>query len=510
MKGQFTNIIERGFSTIELLIALSLLAIIMVGAIASITSAQYWFVTAQIANEALYKNKILFFDIERLSKENFQQVLTSKAYASKEVDLPSDATCISGGQCYFIETQVTDISSCAKEVQASVRWKIAERYATSSVTASMYLPNVSEILAVGGDCLIERIHGDWHTNVPTLGSQTNLLTQGNTGIDVLDKHMYITSVTAPFFRMYKIPENPTHPLMFVGSSTVSGLRVNDVEVIRDYATGREYAYLMQHSSTSQLVVYEVTEPDTPTKLAELTLHNVASSGSFPQGWRVVAYGNQLFVVTRETTGPELHIFSIEDPRLPTEVTSAAINLNRTVNDMVIRDEIVNGSKRRFLYLAASSDLKEVGVYDVTGNIPVEVAAINLTGSADAVSIYLTGSILFVGRKSSAAPELYAFESQKMVRNELEVLGTAEVGAEVLSLQSTGSELIIGTGKNGAEFQIWNTDIQTWDPSIVNSGQLSSFSSSRLAPLGIDVGSNAVYVMGQSQTQPEMISALYIP
>ncbi|MBY0537882.1 hypothetical protein K2P47_00600 [Patescibacteria group bacterium] len=510
MKGLFTKNIIVGFSTIELLIAFALLSVIMVGAVGSIMSAQYWFITAQISNEAINKSKIIIGNIQAVGTENFQQVSTITSEVSKDEGLLSDKSCIDGGQCYFVDKTVTDISSCAKEVTVSVSWKISERYPSSSVTTRSYLSNNNEILSAGGDCLVEALHNDWGEVLPQLGGQIILPPQQITGVDVLGEYMYVTSMQSPFLRIFKLSDNPDHAPVLVSSSSVQGIRINDIDVIRDYLTGRMYAYLMQHSSTSQLIVYDVTDSTSPEFLAEYPLLNVASAGSFPQGWRVVAYGNQLFVVTRETTGPELHIFSIMDPRLPLEITTAPINLNRTVNDMVIRDEIVNGLKRRFLYLAASSDLKEVGVYDVTDTVPVEIAAINLNGNADAVSIYLNGSILYVGRRNSTTPELYAFNSQKLIANELQVLATGEVGGEVLALTSTGRELVVGTGKNGSEFQIWNNDLQTWNSLVVNAGQLSSFSSPRIAPLGIDIGMNNMFVVSQSQTLSENISVLYTP
>lgn len=510
MRGQFTKNKFVGFSTIELLIALSLLSVIMVVALEAIMSAQYWFVTAQMSNEAVTKNKIITRKIQIIGKENFQQVSTVTSEVSKDADLESDRSCINGGQCYFVSKTVTDLSSCAKEVKVSVNWKIGQRYATSSVTTSSYLSNNDEILAVGGDCLVSALKGNWSEGSPELGSQISLLSQQITGVDVLGEFIYVTSAQSPFLRIFKISEDSSSKPVLVGSSTVQGLRLNDVEVIKDYLTGRIYGYLMQHSSTSQLIVYDLTESGSPHLLTELSLLNVASGGSFPQGWRVVAYGNQLFVVSRETTGPELHIFSITDPRAPVELTSAPVNLNRTVNDMVIRDEIISGVKKRFLYVAASSDLKEVGVYDVTNNVPVEIAAINLSGNADAISIHLNGSVLYVGRRSSSAPELYAFNSQKLIENELEVLGTGEVGGEVLSLVSTGKELVVGTGKNGSELQIWNIDISTWNPSVINAGQVSSFNSPRIAPLGIDVGLDNLVTVSQSLTQNESISVLYKP
>jgi hypothetical protein len=510
MKALSIKYSSCGFSTIELLIALALLSVIMTGSVLAIGSAQYWFITAETSTEALYKNKIILQDVMSVSRDNFQLVSSTEEYELNDSALPSTNSCLSGGLCYSAQTLVTDVSSCAKEVLVSVYWKLGLRYATSSMSNNMYLSNQKEIIANYGDCQVGVLKGDWQHSTPVLGGSLNLSAQGNTGIDVVGEYMYVTSIREPYLRIFKINKDAKAAPVMVGSSMGAGVRLNDIEVIRDFLTGRVYAYVMQHSTTSQLAVFDVTEASDPQLLTELPLYGVASAGSFPQGWRVVAYGGQLFVVSRETTGPELHIFSIKNPRAPVEITSHAINLNRTVNDMVVRDEVVGTEMRRFLYLAASSDLKEVGVYDVTEATPVEVSATNLIGSADAVSLYLTGNRVYVGRKSSAASELYVFDASKLIRNELKVVGVSEVGADVLALSGTGKVLILGTSKTGSEIQIWSKDVATWSQTLVNSGRLSFVSGPRLAPLGIDLGPNNLYLISQSQTQPETVAVMYTP
>jgi hypothetical protein len=163
-----------------------------------------------------------------------------------------------------------------------------------------------------------------------------------------------------------------------------------------------------------------------------------------------------------------------------------------------------------LYLAASSDLKELGVYDVTNSPPVEVAAINLTGSADAISIYLNGNVVYLGRRSNTSSELYAFSSQKLIVNDLEVLGVSEVGADVLALGGTGQALLLGTSKIGAEFQVWDSDTTMWSQTLPNAGRRSFVTNSKLAPLGFDVSAHNVYAISESTTQPEIISVILTP
>lgn len=510
MKEQFIKNIYQGFSTIELLIALTLMTIIMTGALQSVWGNQYWLMTATTVHEAIQKNKSIIEEMVNVSTLNFQHVSSTKSLYAVDPADPMDQTCIDGGLCYETETMVTDISSCAKSVAVDVRWKLGLRYATNTYTTITYLANNKEISAVGGDCLITSPQGNWGVSSVTLGSVLPQMPMGTTGIDVLGNFVYVTSIQSPYLRVFEISNTTPTFTMLVGSSTGANVRLNDIDVIRDFSTGRLYAYVTQHSTSSQLAVYDVTDSASPLLLVQLPLYNVASAGSFPQGWRVFAYGEKLYVVSRETTGPELHIFSILDPRLPVEHASAVINLNRTVNDMVVRDEMIGNTLRRFLYLAASADLKEVGVYDVTGAVPIEVAAINLAGTADASSLYLTGNTLYVGRKSSSLPELYVFDAIKLTTGQLHVLGSSEVGTEVLALNGTGAVLIIGTGKNGEELQLWNPDVYSWSTTTVNAGRLAAFNSSRLAPLGFDMKDDYLYLASQSVTQPESLSVLYSP
>jgi len=488
-----------GFSTLEIVIALALLLVVISGAVSASMASEYWALTAETASEGL-----------SLAKTAIEQLRTEAAvdflHASTSLVQLVDDSCIAGGLCYGVQRIVTDISSCSKFAEARVTWKIASRYPTSTVQLYTNVTNNAEIIASGGDCLLATPAGDWRSGALAVAQSVSLAPSGITGIDVLQKRIYLTSTQSPPLRIFSVPTTTAGQSYLLGSSSGNGIRLNAVDAVRDVSTGRIYAYATVHASTTQLVVFEVTDATHPVVVNSQTLSGVVPTGSFPEGWRVAAYGNRLYVTTRETAGPELHIFNSNQPAQPTEIPSAAFELNRTVNDMAVRDQMVNGSVHRLLFLASSAGLKEFAIIDVTNDTPTELLAIDLPGSIDARSLALVGSRVFVGRASNAfGPELYQFAVTSLLRGETASLATAEVGADVLSLRVSGDSVFLGTGKTGEEFQVWSSDPASWDATRVNSGRLAKASVPHLAPLGIDMTERAVVAATQSLSQPEQIT-----
>jgi hypothetical protein len=373
-----------------------------------------------------------------------------------------------------------------------------------------YFANNDEIIAKGGDCKVSEPHGNWLTgSLGVVGSEISP-PLFSTAVDVFGEYMYVTSSSSPQLAMYSTPTAlGTNPIL-VHSSSVYGIRVNALDVVGDMKTGRTYAYMMQHASTSQLAIVDVTDVAHPEPILQKSFGGIPVGSSFPQGWRVVAYGNRLYVTTRETAGPEFHVFDITVPHLTYEIVGSTVNLNRTVNDMVVREQVVGGVSHTYVYLATSAALKELSIYDVTNDVPIEVASFNLPGTEDASSLYLAGNSLYLGRKSGSGNELYVFDVLSLMQGVGTPLATSEVGADVHTLSGSGLFVSLGTNKSGSEFQIWNKDLSTWSTSVVNAGRISFMSIPHIAPLGIDSKSDYFYVVNQSKTQPQKISVIYSP
>ena len=499
---------KSGFSTIELAIAFALICIVLVGAVSANFSAQYWGITSETANEALYKAKTTLEDLRADAKENFYQTVSSPLTISKDASDPADASCIAGGLCYSVKKTVTDISSCSKYVEADVEWQV-KNYPTMSTNLFTYLTNSPEIIARGGDCILDEPSGNWISNSPTdLGSLSYNPGKQFTGIDVLHKYIYTTSNTSPYFSVYSIPTAIGQNPVLVSATTdivkVLGVpvKLNALDVEEDLATGRTYAFVAVNATTKQLAVIDVTDPSTPTLSVERTLQNVDSSGSYPQGWHVFVYGGRLYMTTRETSGNEFHIFDISTPTLPIE--KANYNLDRTVNDIVVRDQKISGTTRRFVYLASDSNQKELSVLDVTGDVISEIGSVDL-------SLSLIGNYLYFGRQSNTTgPELFVFDVTDPTADlSTKIITSAEVGANVTKIETIGKYVYIGTSKSGQEFQVWNSDFSTWDPNTLNAGRFTKYSFSNLSPLGFDIDGNWLYAISNNVTS-DKLGVIYTP
>ena len=245
-------------------------------------------------------------------------------------------------------------------------------------------------------------------------------------------------------------------------------------------------------------------------VAERKLAGIPSPGLLSEGWKVFVYGSRLYMTTRETIGNEFHIFNISTPTQPTEIGNG-FQLNRTVNDMVVRDQKVGSIVHRFVFLAAAADAKELGVLDVTNDVVSEIAFVDLPGSQDGLSIFLLGHHLYLGRASNTSgPELYAFNATNPATLSLSsIVGQGEVGANVRSLKVSGAYVFVGTSRSGQEFQVWNADYSVWNSSVLNAGRFQIYNFSHFAPAGMDLDGNWIYVVSQRANSPgDALRVLY--
>lgn len=494
--GKNKSFFISGFSTLELMIAFVLISIVLVGAVGANFSAQYWSITAETANEALYKASTRLEDLRSLVKEDFYQVVSTASEPSKDPDDPVDASCIAGGLCYYVDTTSTDLSSCSKYVEAKVEWHVDD-YPKATTKLFTYLTNSPEIISRGGDCILNEPKGDWGNNAPQeVGSLAFSPGEKFTGIDVLHKKIYTTSNSFPAFKIFNAPANIDDNPAQVGSLNIivgsQSRTLNGLDVEEDLATGRTYAFIAVNATTSQLAVIDVTDWSNPTLIDTRNLEDVDPDGSEPEGRLVYVYGGRLYVTTRYTAGREFHIFDISTPTIPTEIGNG-FELGRTVNAMVVREQKIGNVMRRFAFLAASSDLKELAVLDVTNDSVSEISEVNISGGQNGLSLSLIGNNLYFGRQSdSAGDELYVFDIKDPTNPQ--ILGQGEAGADIRDLEVSGKYMYVGTSKIGQEFQVWNSDYSTWGG--LNEGRFTSYNFPHLAPLGFDIDGDWAYLLGQ--------------
>ncbi len=419
---------QRGFSTLEIMIAFAIMSLVFGGVMLADFSSNYWVIASQTSNEGLYKAKTRLEELRAASRQDFYSAVSSPA--AKDMD----ASCTSGSLCYFVESVVTDISTCSKYAQAVSSWAV-RGYPTTTTSLPTHLTYPAEAISLGGDCLLNPPKGTW-ASAHTTGTAS---VPGNPkGVDALGGITYVVSDTTPYLATYYQGGLVAYTNNFKVSDPVNGF-----DVARDAATGRTYAFLAVASTTGQLAIVDVTDQASPTEITRVSLAGVVPTGSAPQGWRVAYYGQRVYITVRETAGPELHIFDVANPAAPNQL--ASVELNTSVYDLVVRDEESSGTTKRFAYLATTKgSAGKVLVYDVTtpGSV-VEVTGAATTLPTNAKSLALAGRTLYVGTDAvSGGGEVYALNvtNPGAVSGGFPTLFSGEVGAGVVGLKVAGEHL----------------------------------------------------------------------
>lgn len=425
----------RGFSTLEIMISFAIMSLVFAGVMLADFSSTYWVIASQTSSEGLYKAKTRIEELRAASKKDFYSVTSS--LPAKDMD----TACAQGGLCYFVESLVTDISTCSKYIEAVSSWRV-DGYPTTTTSLPTHLTNPSEAVALGGDCVLNPPKGAWTS---TSASSTATIAGTPSAVDVIGGFAYIGSDAAPYLSTWR-----GGTLSYTNSFKVSD-PVNGLDVLRDEATGRTYAFLALASTTAQMAVVDVTDPLAPVELTRMDLYNVSAGGSFPQGWRVLYYNQRLYITTRETTGPEFHVFDVGNPGVPNELGS--FELNTSVYDLAVRDEKVAGTTKRFAYLATTQgSAGKIIVLDVTNPAAIsEVTGAATTLPANAKSISLSGRTLFVGTDSSSDKELLAYDASDVMgaTTGFARIAAAEIGSAVVGLKAIGGFVFALTSTQSA-------------------------------------------------------------
>ncbi len=483
-----------GFSTLEIMIAFAIMSIVLTGVVTADFAAQYWTITSQTSNEALYKAKTNLEHLRADSKTNFYAVVS--APSAKD----PDSSCNSGGLCYFIKNDVTDVSSCSKYVQSNVSWQVTG-YPVSVTELFTYLTNPAEAIAEGGDCILNYPAGPWK-NIDTLFSVDDLGPGYSISADNFNSNTYVLKDQSPYVQVAP----SSGGIAPYRNSFAADLPLNAIDVARDAATGRNYAYTAAAGTSGQLQVIDFTDIYNPTTVASSTLAGVDSSGAAPQGFRITYYGQMVYESTLFTTGPEFHVFDVNNPVIPTE--KGSIGVAASIYAIAVRDQLSGGVKHRFAYLATDAIQKEIIVLDVTDptNITEVLSAdTDLPGNYKARALFLSGNTLYVGRDTipGGGENFYALDVSDPLAavsgTGLPVLGKADISIDsssnIKDIRVSGPYLFvaINNGSNtSGQLQVRNSDMTT------NFSLISTFDSAGLVDLDFD--GNYLYAVDKSDIQ----------
>ena len=431
---------NKGMATLEILMAFAILILCMSAVILVVFGNQSMAVDSETNNEAISKAQALLEEARADSREDFASVETSSIenddIYQKQIIVDPFAT-----------------TACSKQVEAKITWT-TEANRPQNINFFSRVVNIPEALALGGDC----------PAVPpgpgfTIGGELNMGSEKTNGLDVFNKKVFIALQDSPGLAFVDVTDY-TNPFQIINGYNV-GSEVNDIDVAKDSDTGKVYAYIVKETATNQLQIIDVTDVDNPTFIRNINLPEVEGS-SEPEGYRVYYYKERLYVTTKETAGPELHIFDVSDPTANPLPKFGTKNLNRTVNDIIVTDQNIGGTNYTVAYMAADSNLKEVGVFDVTtAGVANEMYSLNMTGSADAYSVFFSSvsKLLYIGRQTNSAEEFFAFDATNSF-TALTEKAKKEVGENPMGLRIVGTYAYMVTNDSNEDFQTYNADPTT--------------------------------------------------
>lgn len=488
-----------GFSTLEALIAIAVLTLSISAATLLVFGAQSLSIDTAANADGLAVAQTLLENARATAAGSFGSVVSTS---------PSTAN------GYTSSLAVNDNGLCEKWVTGNVAWNVSSiRRQTISLTTDISDPELA--LALGGDCDSPPGGGGPGPGGGGGPTWTNPQTQGSanfnpgkpTSIDVLNAIVHLGSDKDPGIQIADAT-NPAAPFFVSFSNGFKvGVAVNGLDVARRAADNHVYAYIARDDKNTQFQIVDVTDIRNPVSKATLGFPSVLPGGSFPQGWRIVYFGDRAYVTVRETAGPEFHVVNVQDPSNPLEL-GTGFEVNGTVTGFAVTAVKVNSISHRVAYLATKRDTKELMVLDVTDPTAVkEITAANqnLSGTADARAIYLAGNRLYLGRDAGSGAELYIYDASYGVDGlgnltvTLTLKGSKGIGTDIVALRTSRSKFgFIGTTKSNEEFQIWNIA----DPANIT--KISSYNFPNIIEGGVEVEGDYVYSTSQANDSLRII------
>jgi hypothetical protein len=479
---------SRGFLTLELLLAITVFAIMMSGVFAVASGGQ-----------------TMGTDVG-LSKGGIGYTLSSIQQKTQLASVLSGFNALvnstSTSDVYVATTTITSVSPCMKAVTQSSGWG-SEYKRSLSVSLSTLVPSLDIAQQFGGGC-DPLPPGSWDTPRTYGGLSSSDFSGQGTGVAAASiggtRYAFLTTDTASQDDFYVI--DVSNPETLSPSNVIASIDVG--EGLNGITLGKindtTYAFLLNNSNSGQLQVYDVsTNPAVPAFVASSTLPNISttcSPASSPcrAGQSIFFNNGKLYVGTKYFafgalgTNHEFHIFDVSNPSNPLwPVWSTSINVDRDVNDIAV----ANG----YAYLATGpgsppAPYTPLKAYDLTSLAPIS-NAFTITLQRKGTDVFILGNTLYLGlERGSSGENFYILNISNpavipatplgkksldgnttetgglMVQGKyafIGMLGTNSQDAfQVLDVSNPGSPLRINTCTAGVPFPQGMTDVAYMD------------------------------------------------
>lgn len=481
MKAPFPgNNLQRGLSTLEVLIAFAILTLSIVATVMVLFGSQSLAIDTQTNIESLGKAESQIEVARATARANFSSV-GSIAPTADDI--------------YSKKLTVTDVDSSTKQVTSEVDWGSGGRNLYTQLSTIL-----TNWLQPADKCNIITNPG-WK-NPQVIGFYDFPSPGGATGLFVAGKKVYVvsdpTSATKDDFYAVDARDlsDSIHSL-----SAFSSFHTSDYALCKStpasicgltsiVVNGR-YAYVTVDSAKAQLFVIDLLNYADLTSSSIIKHIDFTSAGDAAVGNTVTYADGELYVGLTKSNGAEFQVLSVSNPAFPAPVGTYEVGAG--INKIVIQGTTA--------YLATDDTNKPLIALDVSNPAnPTPSDSYNSAPSVlfgQSIAIDANTNTLYFGRKgANDNPKFFGFAPNNISTPTWTVDLDKKSG--VYTMISRSNLLFMTTADPNRSFQIWNTSS---NPPALYTLPLSL---EEVSTAGSDCAGNYIYVGERSQHAMQII------
>ncbi len=464
MKDKLITKNQRGFSTLEILIAFVVIILSITAVIIVMFGNQSTGIASQTNSEATQKAQKMLEEAQANSTLDFSLVNNIAPIAE---------------DIYTKSLLVEVVDFFTKKVTAKVSWK-NDNTANQSVNLSTLITAPENVN--GGTTCNSVLSGDW-AHPQSLGSADVGQNNGGTDVDILNTKAYVTANASAANK---------HDFYIVD---VSNPNINNLPILNSVDTGPglqavhvagNYAYVANGSINAQLQIIDLQT--NPLQYVNFKINGVTGSGAQALGTSIFYKDKYVYLgLTTTASGPEFNIVDVSNPATP--VWKGGYTIGHNINAIYV--------KGIYAYIASpdSNELIVLNISDPTN--PTLVSQLDLSdNSSNGKSIAIVGNTLYLGRTEGASPATKEFQLINILNPAAPVPGNSlDIGSTVNAIAIRDNLAFMLTADTNLGFQIWD----------LNTGSMyGSKNVQQTSTGGMDCEGNYIFIAQRSNKALQII------
>lgn len=465
---------QSGFSTIEILIATSILVVVFSAVILLVLGSQKLTTDTQTAHEAQLLNEKILESARSTTITDFNNNLSNIIGTNPE-------------GIYTKSLTSSYISPCVRKITSRIDWTREGR--PQYVTATTQVTNPAFVFSSGTEC---------NTTPPSGGSpwegcyQYSSADLPSSNYDAYDVAVARINGTKYLF-MVGHPSNQNNPedlWIYNINNVASPTYVNKIDANADNQHGLNaivvvkqganyYAYMAGDDNKKQLAVVNVTDP---TNLGTPTTLTINGFGNGSTTKAIEYVNNTVFLAINNT----IQAINVTTPATPT--VSSVISLSNGVN---VNKLALNNS---YLFAATSDNNAEL-VRILLSNYATRTSY-NAPGNEDGTAVYVTGGTAYLGRTQNNQD----LDVVDVSSGSLTSLGLKNMNhqnnSDVVDIVVTANFAFVASTSANKELQVYNVS----NPSNIIQKCLNPAANPTNIGFGMTVFENYVYMAMRSNSE----------